>query len=437
MKNFIPFICLLFTISSISAQVNPINFEDGGNGASWTWTVFENDTNPPVEIIANPDATGANTSATVAKITALQTGQPWVGCESQIGSDIGNFTIDASNSTVKIMVWKSVISDVGLKLVRADFWALPEIKVANTVTEQWEEITFDISAWVGNEYDQIVFFPDFDGRASDNVVYFDNIDFGNGTVEPVDAPMIAAPTPTELQENVISMFSNAYTDVTVDTWATDWSVATYSELQIEGNDTKKYANLDYAGIEMVGANLLDASSMESFHIDVWTPNVTTFRVKLVDFGEDGAFEGGDDSEHEIIVEAHPQDTWVSHEISLDDFTGLTSFENIAQLILSGLPTGGTVYVDNVYFSRLSSSNAELNKNNFKLFPNPAQNQINISSDENIEQISVYDVAGKLMMSRNIQNNGATLDIAHLAKGMYTFVAIINDKTLTDKFIIIE
>jgi hypothetical protein len=357
-----------------------------------------------------------------------------------IGSDIGNFTIDATNSTVKIMVWKSVISDIGLKLVRADFWALPEIKIANTVVNQWEEITFDISAWVGNEYDQIVFFPDFnlDGRTADNIIYFDNIDFGNGTVvPPTDAPIVAAPTPTELEENVVSMFSNAYTDVTVDTWATDWSVASYSEIQIEGNDTKKYTSLDFVGIETVGPNLINASDMDFFHIDVWTPNVTTFKVKLVDFGADGAFDGGDDTEHEITVESHSQDTWVSHEIALADFVGITSFENIAQLILVGSPIGGTIYVDNVYFSRLSSSNAELNKNNFELFPNPAQNLISISSDENIEQISVYDVAGKLVMSQNIQDNRTTLDIANLATGVHTIIVVINDKVLVDKFIKVD
>jgi hypothetical protein len=29
-----------------------------------------------------------------------------------------------------------------------------------------------------------------------------------------------------------------------------------------------------------------------FHIDVWTPDLTAFRVKLVDFGSDGVYQGG-------------------------------------------------------------------------------------------------------------------------------------------------
>jgi hypothetical protein len=170
---------------SVSTPYNPIDFETGGYGADWTWTVFENDSNPAVEIIANPDASGINTSATVAKITALTTGQPWVGCESLHGSDIGSFSFDASNSTVKIMVWKSVISDVGLKFAEANGDAQPEVKVANTLINQWEELTFDLSGSIGvgatGVIDQIIVFPDFnvDGRATDNVVYFDNITFGS------------------------------------------------------------------------------------------------------------------------------------------------------------------------------------------------------------------------------------------------------------------
>ena len=72
-------------------QNSPIDFETGGYGATWTWTVFENGSNPPLEIVTNPNTGGINSSATVAKFTALQAGQPWAGCESLHGSDIGTF----------------------------------------------------------------------------------------------------------------------------------------------------------------------------------------------------------------------------------------------------------------------------------------------------------------------------------------------------------
>jgi len=106
-----------------TGETIPVDFEDPGNGAFWTWTVFENVSNPALEIIDNPDPSGINPSATVAKFTALQAGQPWAGCESLHGSDIGEFTIDGNNAIIRIMVWKSVISDVGIKLVTSSGWS--------------------------------------------------------------------------------------------------------------------------------------------------------------------------------------------------------------------------------------------------------------------------------------------------------------------------
>ena len=83
------------------------------------------------------------------------------------------------------MVYKTVISDVGVKLVNPSGGAQAEIRVTNTVVNAWEELTFDFTSRIGNgldgstNIDQIVVFPDFDlgGRSADNVIYFDNITF--------------------------------------------------------------------------------------------------------------------------------------------------------------------------------------------------------------------------------------------------------------------
>ena len=182
------FYVLLKSGGMVLAQNSPIDFETGGYGATWTWTVFENGDNPSLEIVTNPNTGGINSSATVAKFTALQTGQPWAGCESLHGSDIGTFSLDATNSTLKIMVYKTVISDVGLKFVIPTSGSLGEIKVANTVTNAWEELTFDFSSHIGLPeaigIDQIVVFPDFNlgGRTQDNIIYFDNISFYSNSV---------------------------------------------------------------------------------------------------------------------------------------------------------------------------------------------------------------------------------------------------------------
>ena len=48
------------------------------------------------------------------------------GCESLHGFDIGSFELDSTNCIVKIMVYKSKISDVGIKFVDLSNAAQPE-----------------------------------------------------------------------------------------------------------------------------------------------------------------------------------------------------------------------------------------------------------------------------------------------------------------------
>lgn len=354
MKKIIT-LCVSLLVSSIGfSQNNPIDFEVGGQGANWTWTTFENGTNPALEFVANPSATGLNTSSTVAKFTALQTGQPYAGCESLNGASIGTFTLSASNAIVKIMVYKPVISDVGIKFATASGASSGEIKVANTLINQWEELTFDFTSKIGEPsstgISQIIFFPDFNlaGRSSDVVCYLDNVTFSGGTA--LAEPTVAAPTPTKSFTDVISLFSNAYTNVPVDTWRTSWSAATLTDIQVAGNDAKKYSGLDFVGIEAVTSQI-NINDMDLFEFDLWTPNSTSFRFKIVDFGANGAFGGGDDVEHETTI-TPTLNGWNHISVPISGMTGLTTKSNIAQLIFASSPAGtSVVYVDNILFSK--------------------------------------------------------------------------------------
>ncbi|MBT8252901.1 MAG: hypothetical protein KJN68_02935, partial [Bacteroidia bacterium] len=173
----------------------------------------------------------------------------------------------------------------------------------------------------------------------DGVVFIDNVYYYNANPEPTDA----APTPTVPEANVISMFSDAYTDVPVDTWNTTWSVADYEEVNIAGNPTKKYTNLAFNGTETVnpGPSIdLTTAGMTHLHIDIWTPNITAFRVKLVDFLGDGFAGGNGDTEAELTFNP-ANGSWVGLEIPLSDFSdgGMSAFSDISQFIISCDPFG--------------------------------------------------------------------------------------------------
>ena len=197
---------------------------------------------------------------------------------------------------------------------------------------------------------------------SSATVYLDNVYFYRTAAPPTpNAPTVAAPTPTRASADVVSLFSNAYTNRTVGTWSADWDVADVADIKVATDDVKRYTNLSFAGIEFTTPPV-DATAMTTMHMDLWTPDATALpallKIKLVDFGANGAFAGGDDVEHEISITrtttpSFTTGAWVSLDIPFSAFTGLTTRKNLAQMILSGTLT--TLYIDNVYFYRSSGA----------------------------------------------------------------------------------
>ncbi len=214
-------------------------------------------------------------------------------------------------------------------------------------TSGWSSIDIPLSSFSPVDLADLIQFK-FEGNGD---VYIDNIYFykSGGGGNPTE-PTVAAPTPTQNESDVISFFSDAYTDITVDSWRTEWSSAVLEDVTIAGNAAKKYSALDFVGI-ITEASTVDASGMTHMHIDVWSADFTFFGIKLVDFGANGVYDGGgDDVEHQFDITTPNQGEWVSLDIPLSDFTNLTTREHLAQYILVGQPTGATtVYIDNFFF----------------------------------------------------------------------------------------
>ena len=119
--------------------------------------------------------------------------------------------------------------------------------------------------------------------------------------------------PTRLAADVKSLFSNVYTNNPVETWSTGWSGGNheYTELQVAGNDTKKYVLHHFAGVEFIGAPI-DATGYGFIHFDVWTPTAAMpFTLRLVNFAP-GNGEGE-------VTRTPAANTWVGYDIPLSDF----------------------------------------------------------------------------------------------------------------------
>jgi hypothetical protein len=164
-------------------------------------------------------------------------------------------------------------------------------------------------------------------------------------------PASAAGKPNLPAGEVISMFSDAYEDVPVASWRTDWSIAEFEDYTVAGQGTKMYSDLNYVGVDFTDS-LIDATDMNFFHLDAYAPFGTTFTVKLV------SFPGGLDAPIETALAfeadttpAFVNESWSSLEIPLTDFTLPEGFDwsRIGQLVFVGSFDVQLVLVDNVYW----------------------------------------------------------------------------------------
>ena len=167
---------------------------------------------------------------------------------------------------------------------------------------------------------------------------------------------VAAPTPTQSASRVISVFSDSYTNVPVDYYNGYWApyqTTTSADFSVNGNNILNYGAFNFVGIQ-TSSPTINASAMTHFHMDIFLPNAMTpgasFRMILVDFGNDGAFGGGDDTRHTTSITAPllQGQKWVSINLPFSAMPGLSGRAHIGQIILEGTSIP-SFYADNIYF----------------------------------------------------------------------------------------
>lgn len=182
-----------------------------------------------------------------------------------------------------------------------------------------------------------------------------------------------APTPTQNPANVISIFSDAYTNVPVDYyngyWAPYQTTQGQDDIQIEIDNTidniLSYTDLNFVGIEFANPTI-DVAAMTHFHVDVLVQapdpidSGDYLKIKLQDIGPDNTFGTGDDSFHEVttMVPELTNGTWASFDIPFTEMTGLTSRSNLSQVVFISDATITEIFVDNIYFYEVPTAPTE-------------------------------------------------------------------------------
>ena len=164
-------------------------------------------------------------------------------------------------------------------------------------------------------------------------------------VTEILAPVVSTVTPpAKNDEDVISIFSDAYTDVAGTDFNPNWSQSTiYNAFDLNGDAILQYSNLNYQGIDL--GSEIDASSMEILHLDIWTPDATSIDIYPLPNGVQPADE-------RFVTKALTANSWTTINIPMSDFTdqGL-SVDNLKQFKFVG---SGTVFIDNIYFYKSPS-----------------------------------------------------------------------------------
>lgn len=176
-------------------------------------------------------------------------------------------------------------------------------------------------------------------------------------------PTSLAPTPTVDPANVISVYSDAYTNIPIEDYCEHWEwgqgqswhqiiTTEYSFSSMSGNNFIHYSNNnDTWGLKRVivpvkfKSNPQNVSSMTYLHYDVWVPSASSYAtnkptIALQDLT--GAQVGVNRSS------SLPTDQWISIEIPLAGYPGIDK-SKVGYFVLDNFPSD--IYVDNIYFHK--------------------------------------------------------------------------------------
>jgi len=319
----------------------PVDFER--TDANYAITSFEGGT---ATVIDNPQTTG-NSSAKVMQMIK-NGGQTYGGAKLAIDR-AADFS---SNQLFSINVWSARAVPVLLKLEGSS--SNVELTAYHTGGSVWQTLYFNFSgrtASLGSVNALTFIFDngvvgDYANSASDWRFFVDDIKLVPNNTFVAVAPADAPTTPTT--NPVISIFSDAYTNITSANFNPDWGQATtYSAQTLAGNNVIRLANLNYQGIDFSG-NKQNVSGYGSVHFDYWTTDISTFGFYLISID-------GTTIESSYTVSSSTTGSWQGVDVPLSAFAGVV-LTQVAQIKIDAQADtdSGTLFLDNIYFHGASS-----------------------------------------------------------------------------------
>jgi len=390
-------------------------------------------------VVADPETGG--TRGQVAMLSANAGGTVWQGININIS---GNYEL-VGNKTMQMDVYSLVAIEFAPKAQGGTDGAPDSVSSAAHTGSGWETLTItydkslDSKVPANGVYSQLALHYLWDianstwATPDSRVFYIDNIK-AIGTVTPTDMTLPASASPAvpasitagTAGTDYISIFSDDLTSINVGNFDPSWNQATdASVIENEGDNILRYANLNYQGTDF-NNDKQDVSGMGFLHLDYHTTNATVLQFFLIVDGQ------GQESAYDIQAnDGITAGSWVSLDIPLSEFT--TDLTTLREIKVVG---DGTVYFDNWYFHGTATT-ASIDKNNLSnvsLYPSPAQNELTISAENTIQNVTVYNVLGRKVQSFNVNATSKKLDVSSLSTGIYILKYTANNVVGSMKFI---
>ncbi|MCA1760466.1 MAG: hypothetical protein LC658_11925, partial [Bacteroidales bacterium] len=278
--------------------------------------------NAAVEVVANPDQSGMNTTANTAMLTKLAGAETWAGAFFEVPVlDLDTY------SNIKVKTWspKSGIV-VKLKLENADASIVHEVDVTNTTANAWEELSYDFSGAPVADYVKIVMFFDFGNVGDDAVYYYDEIELAN---EGGESPSLGFQD-FEGEAPMFTDFGNAVTEVIAnpDMSGVNTTANVAKQIKVSGAET-------WAG-SFFSVDALDLANYSKIKVKTWSPKSgVVVKLKL---------ENADASiVHEVDVTNSTANAW--EELTYD-FGGAPAADYVTVVMFFDFGNAGD---DSVYY----------------------------------------------------------------------------------------
>jgi len=271
------FFVLLAANLGTAQSVLPMDFES--TTASYDFVDFDGGVGT---VMANPQSSGINTSATVAQIIR-DGGQPWGGSKLILATNL-DFSV---NNTFSMKVFSPAVGTPVLFKLEGPGVATPDNVVNTTVANEWETLTWNFSGLSSNAYNEVVFIFDFgtvgDGSANSTFL-FDDVEFidNSGGLAQMSLPLSFDDAATVFYE-LVDFEGAGPSAVVVDPTDPANMVATVLKDAVAGTS---------AGTTMGGSGFSTAipftADNTTMSVRVWSPDAgIQIRLKVEDSNNNG------------------------------------------------------------------------------------------------------------------------------------------------------